>query len=269
MSIFALNVGATETPQGNDSKVGQADFESIKSKLESVESSVGNMKADVDSCSVRLDNVETTKVDSDKALWAVVALCFLLIVLIVVVSAQLSNLKCKLAAVRPKDGADNAGNDELQQLVMKISNLEKRLVFAQNRLLVVEMQLKNQGADPNSAAAKPSAANAEKAVDKTPQTFYMPAPNEDGYFDDALRTSTKRQDSVYRFRIQPDGTALFEVDCNDSMKYWIAENRQQVIESVCDLEGTDGFNAHTLAKGVAELSGGKWTVRQRAVVKFV
>lgn len=269
MSFFALNMGATEASQVHNPSEKQVESTNLKAELDNVNARIDNMTANVDSCKTALADNESSKVDYDKALWFAVALCLVLLVFIIVFGRQISRMNRKLGTAMSKDDTVSNRKDASQQLLVKIKNLEVRLAAVEKRLVAAETQLRSQGQNANAGVATSTVINTEKNTGKSSDIFYMPAPAEYGEFDDALRTDTKKHDTVYKFQIQRDGTATFEVDCNDSQKYWITENRQKVIESVCDLVGSDGIIAVTQRKGIVEYSNGKWIVKKRAVVNFV
>lgn len=269
MSFFTLNVGATEASQVHTQNEKQVESTNLKAGFDKVNARIDYMTVSVDSCKTTLADYESSKVDYDKALWFAAALCLVLLVVIIVFGRQISRMNRKLDTAMSKDGTTGNRKDASRQLLAKIKNLEVRLAAVEKRLFAAEAQLNGQGQNANAGAAMPTAINTEKNTGKGSDTFYMPAPAEYGEFDDALRTDAKKHDTVYKFQIQRDGTATFEVDCNDSQKYWISENKQKVIESVCDLEGSDGIVAITRRKGIVEYSNGKWIVKKRAVVNFV
>lgn len=266
MSLFSLRVNAQEALPDSSAKVLNAATEenvpdmgacNMADSLEAYRAQVGELK------SQKLDVLQGVG-------FGLLALVVSMLVMAVAFNRKMSKLKREFSTDKGKGDAAEAQKKDSQRLVMKMTNLEKRVASAEKdlKLLVANQQYAAQASVGNAAAS--AASGSATAAKKDTGTFFMSAPVGFGEFDNAMRSDKQRQDTVYEFHGLADGTAEFELKPADGMGYWILENRQQVIETVCDVEKYGGgTHAVTLTNGLVELSNGKWIVKRRAKVMLV
>lgn len=266
MSLFSLRVNAQEALPDSSAKVLNAATEenvpdmgacNMADSLEVYRAQVGELK------SQKLDVLQGVG-------FGLLALLLAMVAMAVVFNKKMSKLKRDLCADKGKGDAAEAQKKEFKNLVIKITNLETRLAAVERNLKLVAANGQSAAQSSVGNATAKAFHGAATSAKKDHDIFYMSAPVGFGEFDNAARSDKQRQDSIYEFHRLADGTAEFELKPADGMGYWILENRQQVIETVCDVEKYGGgTHAVTLTKGLAELSNGKWIVKRRAKVMLV
>jgi hypothetical protein len=104
--------------------------------------------------------------------------------------------------------------------------------------------------------------------------FFMPAPDNEGNFDHRRKSDHFiPSESVYRFEMETDNddTAEFSI-CHDPNNMERAINYySSILEKVCRAENAfnpSGKTIRTIKPGIAVLNNNKWTVKEKALVRY-
>ncbi len=214
--------------------------------------------------------VQTLRDDTvtKKQMWGyMLALAAVLLVVLLAVYAKLSAAVSRKSSGRAATGSsDSACNAELQVLKTRVANAEQRLakVEAEREKLVVAVAARHaaQPVMASNAAVKATTANASGLG-----VFYAKTLSAHGTLDIMKQKDMRREEAVFEFRHTDASHAKFTVCGNDRMMRWAIENRQTVLEPVCDIMSDDGVSrVETKDEGEAELVGGNWTVTHRAKI---
>jgi hypothetical protein len=209
----------------------------------------------------------------------------IILLLLTVIILQLLNLRRKSLEIY--------GNTKILKDIAKSQRITKNIDIISNRLTRIESEiirisagrndLNNQVIDnpPRETNAlnddAPSLVSQKAYIadsNNNPVIFFMPSPDNDGNFDNKKKSDHFiPSESIYQFIMNEnsDKTAKFYIYQDSNNMERAINYYSSILEKVCKSENAfnpTGKSIVTLEPGLAVLTGNKWVVKEKALVKY-
>ena len=222
----------------------------------------------IDSCNTEVTALKSQTPDVKQMVgYGALALVVILLLAAIVANIVAHKVVSRKAKTADEDESKEKAKKSAEKTAMKLANAEKRIAALEKQLQLLSAQMCSVAQQIANSGTAQDGVNPDTAAQTEPKTFYMPQPSGEREFDNTSLSCKQNGDTMYVFHRKVAGKAEFELAPVENALFWALENKPQAIETVCEVTQDNGGNAVvTICPGTAELSGGKWIVRQKAQV---